>query len=233
VQASRQTATAIDTRTSPTRGPAGSPGLAERAYLNLRDAIIAIELKPGEPLDEKVLSGWLDVGLTPVREAIKRLNRERLAVIYPRRGSFVADINVSDERWVTETRVELEGLAAALAAERATEEQCASMRELVAKLRRHEKTPDISVDYLAVDTEIHRQIYAAAQNPYLESTLNEYLNLAVRIWHYGLQRRQSRIPLSCAQDEVVRVISAHDPVAARIAAQNHLRGYSAEVRSLL
>lgn len=208
----------------------GGRRLADQAYLRIRDEIIAVRLQPGDPLDEKALSRRLEVGLTPVRDALKRLTLERLAVIYPRRGTFVTEINISDERWLTEVRIELEGLAAALAAERATDEECAALTKLAGAL---EDSSDLSLDYITADTEIHRAVYAASHNPYLENSLNLYANLALRIWHYGIQRMRPRTPRSCAQDEVVAAICARKPEAARKAAQSHLLGFSAEVRSLL
>ncbi|MER5217097.1 GntR family transcriptional regulator [Streptomyces sp. NPDC002838] len=212
------------------QGTNGGLRLADQAYLRIRDEIVTVQLQPGDPLDEKVLSQRLELGLTPVRDALKRLTLERLAVIYPRRGTFVTDINISDERWLTEVRIELEGLAAALAAERATDEECAALSRLAGTL---EDASDLSLDYISVDAEIHRAIYAASHNPYLESSLNQYANLALRIWHYGIQRMRPRTPRSCAQDEVVAAICARKPEAARKAAQSHLLGFSAEVRSLL
>ncbi|MGW0826847.1 GntR family transcriptional regulator [Streptomyces sp. NPDC002845] len=209
---------------------AGGLRLVDQAYLRLRDDIVTVRLRPGDPLDEKALSQQLGVGLTPVRDALKRLTLERLAVIYPRRGTFVTDINISDERWLTEIRIELEGLAAALAAERATAEECAALTALAGTL---EDSSDLSLDYVSADTEIHRAIYAAAHNPYLEAGLNQYANLALRIWHYGIQRMRPRTPRSCSQNEVVEAICARRPEAARKAAQNHLLAFSMEVRSLL
>ncbi|MFM9371933.1 GntR family transcriptional regulator [Streptomyces sp. Da 82-17] len=208
----------------------GGRTLAESAYMRLRDDIITVKLQPGDPLDEKQLSRDLDVGLTPVRDALKRLRHERLAVIYPRRGTFVAEINISDERWLTEVRTDLEGLAAALAAERATDEECAELKRMAEAM---EDAVEVSRDYIAQDTEIHRAIYRAAHNPYLEATLTQYSNLAMRIWHYGVARARPHTPRSCAQDDVVEAICARQPGAARKAAQAHLLGFSASVRSML
>src|SRR5215218_9129751 len=71
--------------------------LVDQAYTRLRDDLIALRIEPGEPLDEKRLSARLGVGLTPVRDAIKRLTLERLVTTYPRRGTFASEISVSDE----------------------------------------------------------------------------------------------------------------------------------------
>src|SRR5918999_992313 len=104
--------------------------LVDQAYTRLRDDLIALRIEPGEPLDEKRLSARLGVGLTPVRDAIKRLTLERLVTTYPRRGTFASEISVSDELWLTEVREDLEGLAAALAAARATPSEREELAEL-------------------------------------------------------------------------------------------------------
>ena len=164
----------------------GRERLVDQAYRQIRDAIVAVRLQPGAPLDEKALSASLGLGLTPIRDALKRLTLEKLAVTYPRRGTFVSRINIADEARLTEIRVELEGLAAALAAERATEEDRATLLELLDDLEHgsHERA-----DHTELDARVHRAIYAAARNEFLEATLNQYANLALRIWNFCLQEQ--------------------------------------------
>lgn len=203
--------------------------LGDVAYEVIRDRIIRVELPPGAPLEEAAIVDELGVGLTPVREAFKRLALEKLAVIYPRRGTFVADIKVSDERWLTETRVELEGLAAALAAKRATAEEIAQLEQLAANLRglrdRHR--------LVETDTEIHRAVYAAAHNPYLQTTLDQYFNLSLRIWYYCMDRLPTIGEHAHNQAEMVAAIRRRAPARARKAAEHHLRTFSDEVRAVL
>jgi DNA-binding GntR family transcriptional regulator len=204
--------------------------LADKAYEQLRDDLITLRIEPGQPLDEKRLSAELGVGLTPVRDALKRLTLERLVVTYPRRGTFAAEISVSDELWLTEVREELEGLAAALAAVRATS---AEREELTALAGSHASADHTSTDYIDIDAAIHRGIYEAAHNPYLEISLNQYANLAMRIWHYGLRRVSDQPSAECDQADVVAAIVRGDAEGAREAAQAHLRGFSRSVRALL
>ena len=206
--------------------------LAERAYERLRDDIVFLRVEPGEPLDEKRLSESLGVGLTPIRDAFKRLALEHLVVTYPRRGTFVADISISDERWLTEIRNDLEGLAAALAAERATPAECQALASLAARLE-NDQANHLTASYHGLDYDIHQAIYAAAHNPFLEDSLSRFLNLTMRIWHYGL--RQVPIQHSPGRDQqrVVAAIVAGDADAARAAALEHLGDFSAAVRSLL
>ena len=157
------------------------------AYERIRDDIVYLRLEPGEPLDDKQLSGELGMSLTPVRDALKRLTLERMVVTYPRRGTFVSEITVSDEQWLTEIRQNLEAVAAALAAERATATDRKHLAELVEQLA-GDHTNHVTTEYHALDSKIHQAIYAAAHNPFLQASLTQYLNLTLRIWHYGLRR---------------------------------------------
>ncbi len=206
----------------------GGERLVDQAYRQIRDAIVAVRLQPGAPLDEKALSASLGLGLTPIRDALKRLSLEKLAVTYPRRGTFVSRINIADEARLTEIRVELEGLAAALAAERATDKERAALLQLLDDLEHgsHERA-----DHTELDARVHRAIYAAAHNEFLESTLNQYANLALRIWNFCLQEQLAGYEHIRSQRAVVEAVLRGDALAARMAAEQHLRGFSEEVRS--
>ncbi|GAB91181.1 GntR family transcriptional regulator [Gordonia rhizosphera] len=213
-----------------TEAPEQPRRLVDVAYEQLRDELISLSIEPGAPLNEKELSERLGTGLTPVRDAIKRLALERLVVTFPRRGTFATDIAVGDEAWLTEVRVELEGLAAAQAAVRATQEERDALIEIV---QLHPDGHHRSSGYLDVDTTIHRMIYAAAHNPFLADTLNQYANLSMRIWNYGLRRMVGTAPDTCDQAEVVAAIARGDADAARAAARAHLYDFSASVRRML
>jgi DNA-binding GntR family transcriptional regulator len=206
----------------------GQERLVDQAYRQIRDAIIAVRLQPGAPLDEKTLSASLGVGLTPIRDALKRLTLEKLAVTYPRRGTYVSRINIADEARLTEIRVELEGFAAALAAERATDDDRAALLTLLDDLEHGSHT---RVDHTELDARVHRAIYAATGNEFLESTLNHYANLALRIWNYCLKEELAVDHAIHTQRAVVEAVVRGDAPAARTAAEQHLRQFSEEVRS--
>lgn len=204
--------------------------LVDLAYERLRDDLITLRIEPGEPLDEKRLSTALKTGLTPVRDAIKRLTLERLVVTYPRRGTFAAEISVSDEVWLTEIRENLEGLAASLAATRATAQEREALTRLASA---HPSASHAFTSHIEIDTAIHRGIYAAAHNPFLENALNQYANLSMRIWHYGLRRSAEPAGDQCDQAEVVAAIARGNAEVAEAAARSHLRNFSRSVRAML
>ena len=67
---------------------APSLSLADRAYLALRDRLITLQIRPGEPIDDGQIARELEVGRTPVREALKRLEDDRLVIANVPRRAF-------------------------------------------------------------------------------------------------------------------------------------------------
>uniref|UniRef100_UPI0015F0CBDF GntR family transcriptional regulator n=1 Tax=Pseudonocardia pini TaxID=2758030 RepID=UPI0015F0CBDF len=93
------------------------PGsLADRAYAAIRDRLVMLEIRPGDPLNDDRLAAELGTGRTPVREALKRLEGDRLVVAYPRRGTFATAVDITDLSHLSEVRLALEPLAARSAA---------------------------------------------------------------------------------------------------------------------
>src|SRR5579871_2309464 len=113
---------------------AGRELLADRAYGELRDRIVTLQIPPGAPIDEDVLGGELGIGRTPVREAIKRLSLENLVTVFPRRGTFASDINITDLADISDVRIQLEGHAAYRAAQRITAAQREELGALLAEI---------------------------------------------------------------------------------------------------
>ena len=108
----------------------GHGTLTDRAYGELEEMIVTLQLAPGTVLSEQALALRLKIGRTPIREALQRLARDGLVVIMPRRGIMVSEINLRLQLRLLEVRRELERLMASLAAERATPEERAEFAEL-------------------------------------------------------------------------------------------------------
>jgi DNA-binding GntR family transcriptional regulator len=156
--------------------------LADKAYHEIRGLIVSLELAPGALIDERELIERLEIGRTPVREALRRLAHERLVEVYPRRGMFVTGVDVRELARLSEVRELLEPEAARLAAERATDAD----RELLADLLTELDAG--ASELMDLDERIHRAVYRAAHNDLLEATLEQYYVLALRIWSMALDR---------------------------------------------
>jgi DNA-binding GntR family transcriptional regulator len=183
----------------------GGRSLAERAYLLIRDQLITLEIRPGDPINDDALAVTLAMGRTPVREALKRLEGERLVIAHSRRGTFATDVNITDLRHIFEVREQLEPVAAAAAARRVTDVDRHRLRELQRSLLTpRTRTADVGA-LMRLDLQVHRGIYAATHNPYLEATLIGYDNLATRIWCLFADRLQD---LAGHVDEHVALVQA-------------------------
>jgi DNA-binding GntR family transcriptional regulator len=154
--------------------------LSDKAYHAIRGLIVSLELAPGAVIDERELIERLEIGRTPVREALRRLAQERLVEVYPRRGMFVTGVDVRELARLSEVRIVLEPEAARLAAERANEVDRAELAALLAELDGGDG------ELMDLDERIHRAVYRAAHNDLLESTLEQYYVLAIRIWSIAL-----------------------------------------------
>ncbi len=172
---------------APGRRRTSGESLAEAAYARIREMIIALELAPASLVDERALAERLGLGLTPVRQALRRLEWENFVVILPRRGTLVADMNREDLGRIFELRSELESLAARLAASNASPEEIAAMRAI---LRRTADALASGRDdprrLIELDRELHRAVAVASSNHMLERTLEWLYGHVLRLWNVSL-----------------------------------------------
>jgi len=221
----------------PAAAPDGRPPgtrelLADRAYSELRDRIVTLKIAPGAPINEDQLGEELEMGRTPVREAIKRLALENLVTVFPRRGTFASEINITDLAHISDVRMQLEGHAAYRAAERLTDAQRAELDRLLAELADSQGSDDVEA-LMALDARVHRFIYRCAGNPYLEDTLARYFNLSLRIWHLVLDRLPHLFARVHEHDDVLHAIAAGDAVRARAVLEEHIATFEREIRTVL
>jgi len=111
--------------------------LRDVVFHTLREAILKGELKPGERLMELQLASKLGVSRTPIREAIRMLELEGLAVTVPRKGAEVAKMTEKDMEDVLQIRKALDELAVGLACDNMTEE---GLEQLYIVLRNFEES---------------------------------------------------------------------------------------------
>jgi DNA-binding GntR family transcriptional regulator len=203
----------------------------ERAYLLIRDQIVTLKLAPGSVIEEARLRQELGLGRTPIREALQRLAHENLVTFVPHRGTFVCDINLTDLHRLTEVRVELEGYAARLAANRASAADRSLMEALMAELAKMDES-DVHA-LMRLDQRIHRQVYLAMRNAFLQAMLEESFNLSLRIWFLGLDRG---VPLKAAVEEhrqLLDAIVSRDADRAESVMRQHVIAFEQAIRKVL
>jgi len=206
--------------------------LADRAYRALRDRLITLRIPPGAPIDEDAIGRQLNMGRTPVREAIKRLALENLVTVFPRRGTFASEINITDLAHIADVRAQLEPHAAYRAAERITEPQRAELAGLLIELDLRRGAEELEM-LMELDATVHRFIYRCAGNPFLEETLGRYLNLSLRIWYLVIDRLPHLFARVHEHEEVLHAIESGQAERARAILAGHIATFEREIRSVL
>lgn len=143
--------------------------MADDARLRLEEMIVTLELKPGTIWSESELADRLNLGRTPVREALKRLEVEHLVEIVPRNGAKITQIDVMQQLLMLEMRRELERLIATSACRRASADE----RNKCIEIARHfEGMSDIGVmDFLRYHYNAKRFLTECARNPFVASAI--------------------------------------------------------------
>ena len=154
--------------------------LSEQAYRLIKEQVIALELGPGAQVDEGLLAARLDIGRTPVREAILRLRAERILEAVPGRGYFVRSLGLEDVRSLFEALMINERAVVVLAARRIGPRSLERLRKTNQELQ----AAMAAGDYLAVtllNNRFHRHIHRASENDFLCSALEHVQNQAQRL----------------------------------------------------
>lgn len=207
--------------------------MAERAYRILRDRLITLEIRPGDPINDGQLAAELGAGRTPVREAVKRLETDHLVISYPRRGTFATIVDITELAEVSELRRVLEPLAARRAAVAAGPALREELRALARDVKALEGRRPDTYDLMRCDLSVHRLIYRAAGNRHLEETLVRLGNLATRIWCLVLDRVPSVAGHVSEHVELLEAIADGDADRAAALALEHVTSFEETIRGVL
>lgn len=222
---------------------AADESLGAYAYREIWRRIVHLDYAPLEVLNEKPLSEELGVGLTPVREALRRLEHDGLVMILPRRGTLTTEISLSAIQWETEIRVELEGLAARLAATRGSEQEHHDFTAVVEELEKVAERggeQHTRMRFTDFDSQLHHMIYAQTRNPSLIADLHRHLAHALRIWFYCHRLQPTsdeQLSLETYSTEGYRkmaeALRARDGAAAERLMRDHVRGDTEHALAML
>ena len=205
---------------------------SEAAYRILKEKIVSLELPPASLLNEADLMAELDLGRTPIREALQRLALENLVVILPRRGTIVADLNMSDLQKIFEIRLELEAYAVRLAAERATPAQIVEMETLFANCDEIIHRGDYD-QLIRLDHQAHVLLAQAAHNEFLEETLERLYTHVLRLWYVSLHKVSRLTEAIEEHREIIAAIKARDGQRAAEIMRAHITGFQAQFSAVL
>jgi DNA-binding GntR family transcriptional regulator len=201
--------------------------LTDDAYAELRRLIVTLELPPDSALDEAELQARLNIGRTPIREAVQRLQRDQLVRVVPRRGVFVTVVDPAELSTLFETRAVVEPYAARLAAKRGTRQHWDEMARV---LDRAGKVAD-PVKLLMLDRDCHEIMWDAAQNHYLTDTVKMLYTHSERVWHMYLRNVADMHSALDEHRQVLAALRAGDEATVGALIEAHVRTFDREIRA--
>ena len=202
------------------------PKLFETVAQQLREAILSGELHPGDKLVETDLAEQFGVSRGPIREALRELSREGLAVDLPRRGTVVSTSTLGDLIEIYDVREALETFAAVLVATKATPADLASLEatfKTMSRLWHSRSSPH--ADRMQADLDFHREILRIAGNGRM-AALYEQLAMQTAVLLRTAMDMNASLKLSppdAVHQSMLEAISARDVEAVREAVAGHYR----------
>ncbi len=198
-------------------------------YQKLKNQIILLKYKPGVVIREKEVMEAFDVGRTPVREALMRLELDGLVRIIPHVGTFVEDVSFQQLKDVFEIRSYLVRLAGRLAAVRITDDELTAIRDLIDEMKATQEATTL----MRLDGEIHEILNEATQNIVLVKMLNGLHDQAVRIWTFSNTEGGYWDGLVKEFEEIVAALEQHDEERTALLMEKHTRRFVENIRSQL
>lgn len=207
---------------------------ANTIYRQVRDAILSGRFAPGAYLRERDLAAKFGVSRTPIREALRQLERDGQVRLTPHVGAEVRDVSIQDLFEVLEMRRCLEPYAARIAANRATpvlEANLNVIRKTFEEAVEQTPVPAVIRRHIAADQRLHRLILDMAGNRRIAQAITS-LSLSVQRYRYfGISHRFHR----SAQEhlDIIAALLQRDPAAAEGAMARHLDQFTEDMRRLL
>ena len=191
--------------------------LREIVYEELKRQILVGEIAPGTRMMEVELAEDMGVSRTPVREAIRKLEKEGLVTIEPRRGAYASDISIKDMVDVLEVRQMLEGMAASMV----TEEEKLDFVEANSAYKNAVKKGNIE-EIIRYDELFHQLIVSYSGNKTLNQLLSQVQELALRFRYiyYDDFSRYENMPVE--HEEIEEAIISGDTQKAKVVAEEHV-----------
>ena len=216
--------------------------MKHQIYQILKKEICDGNFPPGHWLQEKELAAQLNVSRSPVREALKQLVDEGLAIEYPNKGVFVKEFTVKDIEEIYEVRILLESYAIKNSVKTITSSNIKDLMGLLQDLIKHYENNDLA-RYIETDTLLHQyiitlggnsivsdiykriysqsqqfRIYSLTTQTRFDDSATEHKNIVENLFSGNWKEadRINRIHLSLAREEIIQHFEANKKPAEEI-----------------
>jgi DNA-binding GntR family transcriptional regulator len=184
----------------------------------LRQRIFARELEPGSWIDEMRLAEEYGISRTPMREALKVLAAEGLVTMKVRRGAYVTEVNEKDQRDVYHLLSLLEADAAAVVAERATDDE---LQELKALHQELETAVEQTDRFFAINERFHMRVLAIADNRWRDQMVAD-LRKVMKLNRHNSLLKTGRLAESLQEHRaIVQALLQRDPALSAQRVREH------------
>lgn len=198
-----------------------SVSLADQVFDLLENDILTGVYQRGEILTEGKISAALEVSRTPVREALRRLEQEHI-IEESGKGMVVLGITAEDADNIYEIRERIEGLAAALCARNASDEDIAHLKEIL-DLQAFYLDKEDAEKIKSMDNDFHREVYRLSGSAVFYDTLMP-LHKKIQKFRKSALQDQDRAKASVAEHiDILNAISSRDEKAAEEAMLFHIK----------
>ncbi|EKQ70670.1 transcriptional regulator [Leptolyngbyaceae cyanobacterium JSC-12] len=199
--------------------------LHEQTYQALRNAILSGELAVGTRLVETQLAEMLHVSRTPIREAIRQLQRENLVTTDSSGAVRVAKLSVTDAIQLYDCRIALEQLSVSEACRNVTENQLSQLELTVQQAEKklgQQPHPLTNYQLLHMDYEFHRLLAEGSGNAWLVQILAQVFDKMALLRLRTMEHNPGVLEIRSEHRRIYEAIRDRDPVAATQAIQFHL-----------
>ena len=193
------------------------------AYSELRQLILSGGLAPGSRVSQYELADNMQMSITPLREAIRRLSSEGLIIMDTHRDSRVADVSASEARELLEVRLSLEPSATELAAQRRTEADIVAMRTAAQILL--PVTRVWGEEAITAHRDFHRAVYTASHNASMIKLLDDLWDKSDRYRRLGLELPSGDEPRTIdlnQHHQILELVASGDGPGAAELARTHI-----------
>jgi DNA-binding GntR family transcriptional regulator len=201
--------------------PAKANSLVAKAYEQIKEKIITLYFLPGQYLNESAISSLLDVGRTPVHQALQRLELEGLVEIMPRKGVVVLPDSISEIIKILESRAAVEAELAKAAAANASIEDGKELVALAAATRNTKSGPGMDA-FIACDRAFHRKLAECAGNSVLSDFAQQLHERSIRYWYLHLWQTMNVQATTRQHVAIADAIARHDGERAAAAMREHI-----------
>jgi len=175
--------------------------LSDQVYRHIKGMILTGELKGGEKIPEEKIATSFGVSRTPIREALRKLEKHGLIEIIPRRHAQVIKLEPVDKMHVGQVRLQLDTLSVRLLAQRATDKDFRELKTIADRCSELAHAADFASCF-EKDSEFHCELARRSGNPYLHEMVR---NLDIKV---QLLRNIEDI----SEEKTLEGISLHLPI---------------------